>query len=76
MSEESIDKKKVRLYRWVAAIAMLIVAGGGERGSDWYRIVLPVDGRTGQEGRGLYSDAPTYNRLIASNLCNNGETCR
>lgn len=28
MSEESIDKKNVRLYRWVAAIAMLIVAGG------------------------------------------------
>ena len=28
MSEESIDKKNVRLFRWVAAIALLIVAGG------------------------------------------------
>ena len=28
MSEESIDKKNVHLFRWVAAIAMLIVAGG------------------------------------------------
>ena len=28
MSEESIDKKNVRLFRWVAAIAMLVVAGG------------------------------------------------
>ena len=28
MSEESIDKKNVRLFRWVAAIVLLIVAGG------------------------------------------------
>lgn len=28
MSEESIDKKNVCLFRWVAAIALLIVAGG------------------------------------------------
>ena len=28
MSEDSIDKKNVHLFRWVAAIAMLIVAGG------------------------------------------------
>ena len=28
MSEESIDKKNVRLVRWVAAVALLIVACG------------------------------------------------
>lgn len=28
MSEESIDKKKVRQFRWVAVIALLAVAGG------------------------------------------------
>ena len=28
MSEGSIDKKNVRLFRWVAAIALLAVAGG------------------------------------------------
>lgn len=28
MSEESIDKKNVRLFRWVAAVVLLIVAGG------------------------------------------------
>ena len=28
MSEESIDKKNVRLFRWAVLIALLIVAGG------------------------------------------------
>ena len=28
MSEESIDRKGVRRFRWVAAIVLLIVAGG------------------------------------------------
>ena len=31
---------------------------------------------SGEELAKLLSDAPTYNRLIAKNLRNNGETCR